>query len=426
MGVRNHGFERPLDSRQVASWVVFAVFMAFFFVLYAVVHTGAVGITLTVLYALTAVAGAFSGWRAMRIDPSDEGALAKRSGVVPVAPPSSAERKNYCYHCEAYVNVRSKHCRRCNKCVEAFDHHCPWLNTCVGAYNYTYFIALLVSLSCLTAIQMATAIQSAVLHSDEANNKELNDRLGIGATAYVILLCLCAFACFVVWLSLMQLFTFHIGLMSRGMTTYEFIIAQRQKQKAFAQTRGTAPLTWGEKRQLWVQNNAPCFAVCDMCDVSPPAGTTTREKAAIQITGSAKRQPGGFLRMRGSRSQYAGKETVRVRSPDDECAPCSPSSLNNHATESGGRAVANDASSNDVPKDVCAEPSAVYISDAPDVHQDGALEAACAQTSAHPSMAAQDQVELPRGRIQLEPLDSQPAMPNQACPANGVSRSESS
>eukprot|EP00324_Dicrateria_rotunda_P009838 CAMPEP_0206178270 /NCGR_PEP_ID=MMETSP1474-20131121/63738_1 /ASSEMBLY_ACC=CAM_ASM_001110 /TAXON_ID=97495 /ORGANISM="Imantonia sp., Strain RCC918" /LENGTH=66 /DNA_ID=CAMNT_0053590645 /DNA_START=18 /DNA_END=215 /DNA_ORIENTATION=+ len=58
-----------------------------------------------------------------------------------------AEKKNYCYHCEAYVNRRSKHCRRCNKCVDVFDHHCPWLNTCIGARNYKQFMALLISLS---------------------------------------------------------------------------------------------------------------------------------------------------------------------------------------------------------------------------------------------------------------------------------------
>eukprot|EP00966_Prymnesium_polylepis_P190867 4423359-Prymnesium_polylepis.1 len=111
--VRNHGFERPLDSRQVASWVAFGFFVISFFVLYTPVHTDAVGIVLTCLYAVCAVLVYYTAWRAMRTDPSDLGSLAKRTGAPMLQPASAAaERKNYCYHCEAYVNQRSKHCRR--------------------------------------------------------------------------------------------------------------------------------------------------------------------------------------------------------------------------------------------------------------------------------------------------------------------------
>ncbi|KAL3927418.1 MAG: hypothetical protein SGPRY_002831, partial [Prymnesium sp.] len=61
---------------------------------------------------------------------------------------------------------------------------------------------------------------------DARNSSVLDERLGISSTTYVILLSLIAILSFGVWLSIMQLFSFHIGLMSRGMTTYEFIIAQ--------------------------------------------------------------------------------------------------------------------------------------------------------------------------------------------------------
>ena len=111
--VRKHGFEPPLDSRQVVSWFAFGAFLIFFFVLYTPVHTDAVGITLTCTYAICAVSTFYTAWQAMHIDPSDEGALAKRTGVMVVTPAAAAaEPKNYCYHCEAYVNRRSKHCRR--------------------------------------------------------------------------------------------------------------------------------------------------------------------------------------------------------------------------------------------------------------------------------------------------------------------------
>ena len=113
MGVRSHGFESPLDTRQVSSWFAFGLFLVSFFVLWTPIHTGAGGVTLTCLYAVSAVATIFTGWKAMRIDPSDQGALAKRTGTTILTPAAASERKNYCYHCEAYVNQRSKHCRRC-------------------------------------------------------------------------------------------------------------------------------------------------------------------------------------------------------------------------------------------------------------------------------------------------------------------------
>ena len=109
---RRHGFESPLDTRQVASWFAYGLFLAAFFILYTPVHTDAAGVVLTSLYALFAVSTFCTAAQAMRVDPSDQGSLAKRTGTAVLAPAAATERKNYCYHCEAYVNLRSKHCRR--------------------------------------------------------------------------------------------------------------------------------------------------------------------------------------------------------------------------------------------------------------------------------------------------------------------------
>lgn len=54
-----------------------------------------------------------------------------------------------CRTCHFPKPARSKHCSICKTCIEREDHHCIWINNCVGLHNYHYFVALLVSISCL-------------------------------------------------------------------------------------------------------------------------------------------------------------------------------------------------------------------------------------------------------------------------------------
>lgn len=144
---RVNGFERPFDPHQVASWVVFSLLMASFFVLYTPVHSDVLGLVLTAAYGLLSITVVWSAVKCMNIDPKDQGVAA------------SGAAQHWCYYCEKQVNSRSKHCRRCNKCVEVFDHHCPWLNTCIGKHNYSFFLALLSSVFALLSLQMATSVQ---------------------------------------------------------------------------------------------------------------------------------------------------------------------------------------------------------------------------------------------------------------------------
>lgn len=78
----------------------------------------------------------------------------------------------------------------------------------------------------VTCVVCRPISQAAVEHSNDDNNQGLNERLGLGKTAYVVIQSISALLTFTVWLSIMQLFTFHLGLMSRGITTYEFIFSQ--------------------------------------------------------------------------------------------------------------------------------------------------------------------------------------------------------
>jgi len=205
-------------------------------------------------------------------------------------PPLPPGATNFCYLCESNVRKRSKHCRRCNKCVDTFDHHCPWLNTCIGAVNYRHFLALLCTAFCLVTVHMATVVQSAVLLLTEAEARS-EKRLGLPAVAHGVLLIVTFVALLAAWLLLLQLFSFHLGLIYRRITTYEFIIAQRNKQKA-AEAAGSAGQSSGLKRWLTrISRNAPCLQVCELCDDSivPPHpvagadGTTAARKGIIAL-----------------------------------------------------------------------------------------------------------------------------------------------
>ena len=120
----------------------------------------------------------------------------------------------------------------------------------------------------MTSLQLGACLHAGLrqLHSGKARD-ELHGLYGISPLAYGLLLVGLAALTAPAWLLIVQLLTFHIGLIQRGLTTYEFIIRQRQKEKALERAikAGEKP-TWGQRRQAWINRNAPCLAVCALCD----------------------------------------------------------------------------------------------------------------------------------------------------------------
>ncbi|KAG0464387.1 hypothetical protein HPP92_020456 [Vanilla planifolia] len=90
------------------------------------------------------------------------------------------------------VGKYSKHCRVCDKCVDQFDHHCRWINNCVGRKNYRRFFVLMIS---------------------------------------ALLLASCTFLAMLATLPLAQLFFFHVLLIKKGISTYDYIIALREQDQ---------------------------------------------------------------------------------------------------------------------------------------------------------------------------------------------------
>ncbi|KAI5678965.1 hypothetical protein M9H77_09915 [Catharanthus roseus] len=141
----------------------------------------------------------------------------------------------YCSLCEVEVFKYSKHCRVCDKCVDRFDHHCRWLNNCIGKRNYRKFFTLMVSALLLLILQWSTGILVLICCFLEKKkfSSEITTKLGSSFTVvpFVIVVAVCTILAMIATLPLAQLFFFHILLIKKGISTYDYIIALREQEQ---------------------------------------------------------------------------------------------------------------------------------------------------------------------------------------------------
>lgn len=142
----------------------------------------------------------------------------------------------FCTLCNAEVRKFSKHCRSCDKCVDGFDHHCRWLNNCVGRKNYTTFIFLMASsliwLVIEAGVGVAVFVQCFV--NKRSMEAEIVDRLGNGFSRapFATVVAVCTAVSMLACVPLGELFFFHIILIRKGITTYEYVVAMRAMSEA--------------------------------------------------------------------------------------------------------------------------------------------------------------------------------------------------
>eukprot|EP00002_Diphylleia_rotans_P023514 TRINITY_DN4628_c0_g1_i2.p1 TRINITY_DN4628_c0_g1~~TRINITY_DN4628_c0_g1_i2.p1 ORF type:complete len:531 (-),score=87.20 TRINITY_DN4628_c0_g1_i2:662-2254(-) len=145
----------------------------------------------------------------------------------------------YCPFCEVVVRPKSKHCRICDKCVGGFDHHCRWLNNCIGEENYKIFFLYVVSVffTSLWVLLVSLAVLIGVSqHSTMALGfiplKPVSQALpALGKTGFTVITGFFIFMSFLVTMLIGQLLFFHIYLIHRKITTYDFIIQQRNNKE---------------------------------------------------------------------------------------------------------------------------------------------------------------------------------------------------
>ncbi|XP_044090170.1 palmitoyltransferase ZDHHC11-like [Neovison vison] len=268
---RVNGWSRPLHSFQAVAWVTvlimavasFGIFIPFLPRDWKDVAYGATGGLFFLHLSVHLLA--------VSIDPAEPNVRRKKNYSEPVPTFDRSKHAHviqdqYCHLCEVTVSPKAKHCSACNKCVSGFDHHCKWLNNCVGGRNYWYFFlsvaSALAGLLCLTAVLLYVSIQffidPAELRTHPCYKKVSNKNtwllflplfpvkvktpvvLGIGVL--VLLLDIIGL------LLLGHLLVFHLYLMAKKLSTFDYMTQGRQQQ---------TPRAAAEKEELSVQTRLP-------------------------------------------------------------------------------------------------------------------------------------------------------------------------
>jgi hypothetical protein len=279
---RRHGFECPADVFQVTAWATILVLMVSFYMLHLpflesnsqaglIVVVSAMAILTITLKVLSSLAN--------NEDPTvfadgprlDAAALAS-------TPPEGTES---CYYCRRFVILGSKHCSVCDKCVLGFDHHCRWLNSCVGSRTYPLFFSFVLSATLSISLVSGIGIYFIV---DALRDKQKYLALleanyhHISYNAYIFFLFAFAVYGCIAAVAVGNLFCFHVYLIITKQTTYQWILAKRDKkmrETGIRQSRASDGCCPEKKRRIFSKKKPQQGGSETVMDDSAPAHEPT-------------------------------------------------------------------------------------------------------------------------------------------------------
>ncbi|KAK6141214.1 hypothetical protein DH2020_025045 [Rehmannia glutinosa] len=125
---------------------------------------------------------------------------------------ATGEDALFCTLCNAEVRKFSKHCRSCDKCVDGFDHHCR----------------LVIEAGVGIGVLVRCFVNKSHMEA------EIVDRLGNGFSRapFATVVAICTAVSLLACVPLGELFFFHMILIRKGITTYEYVVAMRAMSEA--------------------------------------------------------------------------------------------------------------------------------------------------------------------------------------------------
>ncbi|XP_054164815.1 palmitoyltransferase ZDHHC1-like, partial [Oppia nitens] len=246
--IRVNGLSDPFHWLQIIAWlfVVLISVICFTFIVPTLPSTP-IRCTVVVIKLLVIIIHFITHIKAITINPADDAVIDKLD-VTRNRPKfdrnkhSHVIENQFCYICETTVGSKSKHCSLCNKCVSNFDHHCKWLNNCVGGKNYRWFIyCVLSALLGIAIIFVNTLILTIAYFNHNSwlydrtktllyfnNDSHINQCLQI---VWIVVIISTLILSSIAIILLTHLLGFHLYLNCVGLSTYEFVVQHRNKQK---------------------------------------------------------------------------------------------------------------------------------------------------------------------------------------------------
>ncbi|XP_039974763.1 palmitoyltransferase ZDHHC11 isoform X2 [Xiphias gladius] len=197
-------------------------------------------------------------------DPADASVRAKQNYSNPMPLFDRTKQPHviqdlHCYLCDVKVGPKVKHCGVCNKCVEDFDHHCKWLNTCVGGRNYWCFFVALSSATLGVFLLVVVILFIFIQHYLDPNILRTAPQFGsipgnetwlaflpiapirTSSAGLLILAFITVMLSITCLLLLCHLLGFHFYLFYKGISTYDYVKMQRQKEARNRDTESGKP-----------------------------------------------------------------------------------------------------------------------------------------------------------------------------------------
>ncbi|CAH8465177.1 unnamed protein product [Schistosoma intercalatum] len=316
---RINGWSLPIHPLQCLSWFATALFSIIYFGILVPSIVIRARIPLFVINAVCIAAYIVLNIIAVSINPADTAVREKqksRGNKVSSLDPKHVHviENFYCNLCELPISSsRTKHCKSCNKCIADFDHHCKWLNNCIGSRNYTYFAGIItmacLSLSISTSLSLSLAVayysdrpygywiqayqdywqtftNGTIEHLDYLINNDGVFRIfglnSSGLVFFIIAIVGCLFT-FCIDAFLVHLIIFHIYLYIKGMTTYEFIVLQRQKSNPSTENQTSNNVDQSKKKNLFCS-----IEYIDLCEKENIAEMSSQSQSNGPFTTSSK------------------------------------------------------------------------------------------------------------------------------------------